>query len=154
MFFTSCEEKEPIIYNSRLYPVQKGPFLWEKESFFIGIPITLKLESRLDFDDPIYEGIFEGIKVETATLYANKEVYWENEIIEKESNLLSFEFAEIQTYQVERSGGYINDSYIIWINKNNSSKFSKNSGYYTFYFQAVTQNNHTINDSTVVFYRN
>ena len=149
--FYSCEkEKEPKYYHSRFYPVVKGEYIWSKNEIFDSIPISIRLESRIDYDDPVYEGRFEPIDKGSAILSLDKDIYILSDTIKKNTNLLKYDFVEIETYKVERSGGYIADSYILWLNKNDNSDFYKNKGYYTVYFSTKTENNYQINDSTVI----
>ena len=150
IIFFSCKQKEPKYYHSRLYPVIKGEYIWYNNEIFDNIPISIRLESRIDFDDPIYEGHFEPIIKENAILTLDKDIYILSDTIKKQTNLLDYDFVEIETYQVARSGGYIDDSYILWLNKNNDPYFYVNKGYFTVYFSTTTENNYNINDSTVI----
>lgn len=147
----SCEkEKEPKYYHSRLYPVVKGEYTWIKNEIFNNIPISIRLESRIDYDDAIYEGRFEPIDKVGAVLSLDRDIYILSDTIRKNTNLLKYDFVEIETYQVERSGGHVDDSYILWLNKDDNTDFYVNKGYFTLYFSTKTEHNYQINDSTVI----
>lgn len=154
LLITSCFDEEPKYYNSLFFPVKEGLYKnhWIKnEYFYDSIPITIKLESRINYKSLLKEGRFDSINIHNAQLYLNRDIYFLNDTLLHFSNLLNTEHAEIETIMTARSGGFIPDYYIVWINKNLSFDYEKNKGYLTIYFKTKTQYNHIINDSTVIY---
>lgn len=147
----SCK-KNAEYYHSRFYPVGKAGG-WEVNEIFNDRPVSIKLESRLDFEDfeSSVEGIFEPIDFTNTRLFFDKDILYQTDTIKKGVNLLDFDIAEIETSQVTRQGSLVDDSYIFWVNKINDTEFNNaNDGYYTVYLESITNDEHIINDSTVI----
>ncbi len=145
----SCK-KEPKYYNSKLYPVIKDGYAWVNNEIFNNVPISIKLESRIKYEEASYEGRFEPINKTDAVLKTDKDIYILSDTIKKNTDLLKYDFVEIETYKVQRNGEYVDNCYIIWLNKDNDTNFYVNKGYYTLYFSTNTEHNYQINDSTVI----
>ena len=145
----SCESDEPKYYRSRFYPINDEKSIWNKNAFFINSPAFFRLESRFYAEDPAFEGYFEPIDIDNAQLYLDRDIILRNDTISKFTNLLDVKLAEIKLHKQERSGGFVDDSYVIIINNNNMIDIKTNNGYYTVYIKATTEKKCIINDSTV-----
>jgi len=152
-FILACEEEkeEPKYFNSKFYPVNKLKYGWEKDEFFSNHQVSLRLESRIDFEEWYTEGRFEPILENTAEIFINRDLIVGNDTIKKKNNLLQKGVAEINLYKVPRNGDSVPDSYIFWINKKRLQDFSLNKGYFTVNFKAITQNSYLINDSIIIY---
>ena len=147
-----CSEPDYKYFHSQLYSVRQvnqSQRIWfEETAFFKDIPISIKLENRIDVEDyrTIYQGRFEYIINSTAILSFDKDIVFLNTTFQAGTNLLETQYASIELF---KTGNYPN-YYILWINKENSPNFYTSKGYYTVYFKAKTENNYNINDSTVI----
>lgn len=153
-FLLSCDDKEPKFYHCRIYPVIQGDYEndWLKnEYFYNSTPVTIKIESRIDYEDATWEGRFDSIFKWSAELYIDRDLKLISDTIPKFTNLFNTTIAKFETKYVSRSGGIIPSYYIIWINENLELDYGQNEGYCTIYFKARTEHNNIINDSTVVY---
>jgi len=150
LFLVSCNNEEPKYYHSQFFPIKQLKNEWVKNEFFTnGTPITIRLESRIDYDHPGWVGRFEPINTVDASLLIGSDIYMKNDTIKKYTNLIESGMAEVQACETGMSGEY---NYIIWINKNLKIDYTKNKGYFTIYFKtSTTVHNYSINDSTLVF---
>jgi len=148
--------KEPEFHHSKLYPViqsESNPRVWNNNEIFDDIPISIRLESRIDCEEHgnTAEGIFDAIKFEATMLTLDKDIYYLNDTIRKGENLLDHDIAEIETLEVTRGSGMTPHSYIFWINKLNDLDFYNiNTNFFTIYVSSTTEDKYMINDSTVI----
>jgi len=147
-----CNEPEYKYYHSRLYPIKNWGDTWEKTAHFKNIPISICLESRIDVEEytSIYQGRFEPIIENTAVLSLDKDIIFLNNTFHAGTNLLETQYARIELIEGMVNGNYMEERYLLWLNKENITDFYTNKGYYTVYFKAQTKNNYNINDSTVI----
>ena len=148
-----CKEPEYKYYHSRLYPIKNWGDTWEKTAHFKNIPVSICVESRLDVEDysTIYQGRFEPVMTNTATLSFDKEIILLDDTLRSGTNLLTTQYARIELIKGMVNGNYMEERYLLWINKENIPNFFTSKGYYTVYFKAKTENNYNINDSTVIW---
>ncbi len=156
LLFTACFNDEPIYFRSKFYPVVKiennQQYVFRKGAHFHqSTPITIILDSRIDYKNENWEGKFDLVKQETALLKFDRDIILSNETIPKYFNLLETNHAEIETIMGTLNGNPIPKLYIIWINKNLEIDYEFNKGYHTIYFKARTEHNNIINDSTIVY---
>lgn len=156
---SACFNDEPIYFRSKFYPVvtvgSNQQYQHRKSAHFHpSTPITIILDSRIDYKNENWEGKFDLIKQETALLRFDRDIILTNETIPKYSNLLETNYAEIETLMGSLNGEPRPLYYIIWINKNFEIDYELNKGYHTIYFKARTEQNNIINDSTIIYIGN
>jgi len=153
LLLLSCEVEEPQFYHSNFYAYSDKSD--HKSSFFVDTIISFRITSRLDYKDLSWEGRFIDILDNTADFYSDRYFILNDDTIKPYTNLLKnsilSDYISYELLKVPRSGGFVNDSYIIRLNKNNSNDFKINKGYFVFYFNAITVNDNFISDSTLIF---
>jgi hypothetical protein len=149
---SACSDDEDRLkyFDSNFYPFQEITSISEQNSIFINKPISLRLESRFEYEDRSVQGTFEPIIENSVELYLDRAFITDNDTISSGSNLFLNGVAEIEIYTVSRNSDKVPDSYIIWIDKQFQFLDSLNRGYYTVYIKASTKNSNLIHDSTIV----
>lgn len=153
LFLFSCEKEEPQFYHSNLYAYNHN--MYQEAYFFEDTIISFRITSRLDYENLSWEGRFCEIIDNTAIFFTDKYLILNEDTIKPFTNLLEnnlmSDYVSYELHKVPRSGSFVNDSYIIRLNKSNSTDFKINKGYFVFYFNATTINDYSINDSTLIY---
>ena len=122
-----------------------------KKDFYEDMCISFVVKSYMvsDFYD-IYYADLEEIIDSTKVLTCNRDIYFTDDTIQANTNLLSESYGNMVDSRNAPLESMQNDCYLIRLNPHKSKLSQSNTGYFRFYFNAKTINNRIIRDSTVI----
>jgi hypothetical protein len=148
----ACKKKNVEKYHDfKFYPAIQTNVGWKKNEHFTAIPVTLKMESRIQEKNCDAQGMFEEIKNGSLKVWCDQDIQTIDSIIKKDQDLLMADLCKLHVIKAAVSKDSVNDFYILQLDQSLKINRTITKGALTIFITGKFLSNYEIKDSTVVY---